>query len=62
MSDLKITKFGTIHKDVSDDSIVLSDFELEGEWQGDDFLAIIDAVIAEFKLARAERVKEIEND
>ena len=59
MNDLEITKFGTIHKDVSDDKIVLSDFELNGDYEGDMFIAVIDAVMAEFKLARAKRVKEI---
>ena len=60
MSDLKITKFGIIHKDVSGDRILLSDFELSGDYEGDTYIAIIDAIMSEFELSRAERVKEIE--
>ena len=62
MSNLKITKFGTIHKDVSNGNIVLSDFELEGHTKGDTYLLVIDAVIEEFKLMREGRFKEIEHD
>jgi len=57
---LKITKFGFIHKNEKKDTINFSDFELEGDYKGDTLIAVIDALIEEFKVARMERVKEIE--
>jgi len=57
---LKITKFGFIHKDEKKDTITISDFELEGDYEGDTRIAVIDALIEEFKVARIERIKEIE--
>jgi len=62
MSGLKITKFGFIHKDKKKDAIIFSDFELEGDYKGGVQLAIIDAVIEEFKQAREEIIKENTND
>ncbi len=44
MSKLKITRFGTIHKN-EDGNIVLSDFKLEGVEEGDTYLKVIDAII-----------------
>ena len=58
---LKITKFGFIHKDEAG-TIVLSDFELEGDVTGGTHLAVIDAIIEEFKLARKEHLEEMNND
>ena len=60
MTKLKITKFGTIHKN-EDGNIVLSDFKLEGAEDGDTYLKVIDAIIEEFQIARVERFKEIGN-
>ena len=62
MSKLKITKFGTIHKDVPNDTFVLSDFELEGDYEGSTLCAVLDAVIEEFKQARGDMLKELHND
>ena len=59
---LKITKFGFIHKDKDTGNIVLSDFELEGDINGSTHLAVIDALIEEFKLARKEHLEETNND
>lgn len=60
MSELKITKFGFIHKDKETGNIILSDFELEGGVSGNTHLAVIDAIIEEFQVSRAEYIKEQE--
>lgn len=59
MSDLKITKFGTIRKDEEKNVFIISDFELEGDYENGLLCAVLDAVIEEFKQARGDMIKEL---
>lgn len=62
MGNLKITKFGTIHKDEEKDTFILSGFELEGDYKGSTLCAVLDAVIEEFMQARGDILKELHKE